>query len=327
MTDATASADWPPAIAPMLATARPLPSSERGYGWEWKYDGGRAIARIRRDGGVRLDSRNAKDFTSVFPEVAAALAEALPGRQLTLDGELVASSPVTGAPDFAQLQQRFGARPSAELLTRVPVSYVVFDLLHLDGDPIIDLPYVERRRLLSEVGIGHPRLLIPDHQVDVDPHTLLELARTHDIEGIVGKRLDSPYRPGRSPAWLKHALRNRIEVVVGGWTPGQGNRTNTLGSLLLARPAAHDHAELQFVGAVGTGWTAATARRLLEQLNELATESSPFCAPLPREYARNARYVRPELIGDVEYRSLTGEGYLRHPSWKGLRVDKTLDDL
>jgi bifunctional non-homologous end joining protein LigD len=311
----------------MLATARTLPTSGRGYGWEWKYDGGRAIARIRADGQVRLDSRNAKDFTPVFPEVADALAEALPGRRLTLDGELIAANPTTGAPDFAQLQQRFGTRPSAELLAQVPVSYVVFDLLHLDGEPTVDLPYVERRRLLTEVGITHPRLLVPAHQVDVDPHTLLDVARAHDIEGIVGKRLDSPYRPGRSPAWLKHALRSRIEVVVGGWTPGQGNRTNSLGALLLARPATDDPAALEFVGAVGTGWTAATATRLLQRLKGLASESSPFSAPLPREYARNARYVRPELIGDVEYRSRTGEGYLRHPSWKGLRVDKTLADL
>jgi ATP-dependent DNA ligase len=98
------------------ATARALPSSGRGYGWEWKYDGGRAIARIRPVGAVRLDLRNAKDFTPVFPEVATVLGEALPGRRLTLDGELVASSPTAGAPDFAQLQQRFGTRPSAELL-------------------------------------------------------------------------------------------------------------------------------------------------------------------------------------------------------------------
>jgi bifunctional non-homologous end joining protein LigD len=197
----------------------------------------------------------------------------------------------------------------------------------VSGRATVDLPYVERRRLLAGLRITHRRLLVPDHQVDVDPHTLLELARTHDIEGVVGKRLDSPYRPGRSPAWIKHALRNRIEVVVGGWTAGQGSRTNSLGALLLARPAADDPTALEFVGAVGTGWTAATAGRLLEQLKGLANESSPFSTPLPREYARNARYVRPELVGDVEYRSQTGEGYLRHPSWKGLRIDKSLADI
>jgi bifunctional non-homologous end joining protein LigD len=324
------SAEWPPPIAPMLATARPLPTSGTGYGWEWKY-GARAIARIRTDGQVRLDSRNDKDFTPAFPEVAAALGEALPERRLTLDGELVATSPTTGAPDFGQLQQRLGTHPSTPLLARVPVSYVVFDLLHLDGEPTTALPYVERRRLLAELGIAHPRLLVPGHQVDVDPQTLLELARTHDIEGVVGKRLDSPYRPGRSPAWTKHALRNRIEVVVGGWLPGKGTRTNQLGALLLGQPtpgtAAGEEREIEFIGAVGTGWTIPTARQLLQRLTDLETHANPFRSVLPREYTRDARWVQPELIGDVEYRSRTTEGYLRHPSWKGLRHDKTLADL
>lgn len=120
---------WPPAVVPMLATARPAPGSGAGYGWEWKYDGARAIARVRPDGAVRLDSRNARDFTTSFPEIAHALAAALPGRRLTVDGELVAMSPETGAPDFAQLQHRLGTVPSAELPAQVPVSYVVFNLM------------------------------------------------------------------------------------------------------------------------------------------------------------------------------------------------------
>ena len=280
---------------------------------------------------MRLESRNGKDLTPAFPEIAAALAEALPGQRVSLDGELVASSPATGAPDFGQLQQRLGTRPSAELLARVPVSYVVFDVLHLDDRPTTALPYLERRHLLSELGLTHPRLLVPGHQVDVDPHTLLDLARTHDIEGVVGKRLDSPYRPGRSPAWIKHALRNRIEVVIGGWLPGKGNRTNQLGALLLGQPTAPSAGggrEIEFIGAVGTGWTIVTARQLLQQLTELHTHASPFLGILSREYTRDARWVHPELIGDVEYRSRTvSEGYLRHPSWKGLRHDKTLADL
>lgn len=318
---------WPPATAPMLATARALPSSGAGYGWEWKYDGGRAIGRLCADGQVRLDSRNAKDFTPVFPEIAAALAEALPGRRLTVDGEIIAPNPATGAPDFGQLQHRFGTKPSADLMARVPVSYVVFDLLYLDDRPTTELPYTDRQRLLAELQVNHPRVVVPGYQVDVDPRMLLELAREHDIEGVVGKRLDSTYRPGRSPAWLKHALRNRIEVVVGGWTPGQGSRATSLGSLLLGRPGVDDPAALEFVGAVGTGWTDPIAAQLRRSLDELATDTSPFSTPLPREYARYAHYVRPELVGDVEYRSRTGEGYLRHPSWKGLRVDKTVADL
>jgi bifunctional non-homologous end joining protein LigD len=116
--------------------------------------------------------------------------------------------------------------------------------------------------VLAELEITHPRVLVPEHQEGVDPATLLELARGHGLEGVVGKRLDSTYRPGRSPAWIKHALRNRLEVVVAGWTPGQGNRSQSLGALLMARPAEHDPAVLEFVGAVGTGWTATTAARL-----------------------------------------------------------------
>ena len=119
-----------------------------------------------------------------------------------------------------------------------------------------------------------------------------ELARAHGIEGVVGKRLDSPYRPGRSPAWIKHALRNRIEVIVGGWTPGQGHRSTSLGALLMGRPSPDDPAALEFVGAVGTGWTAATGARLRRQLDELTCDASPFHSPLPREYARHAdRYA------------------------------------
>ena len=311
----------------MLATSRVLPASGDGYAWEWKYDGGRALARIRADGQVRLDSRNAKDFTLVFPEIATAVSEALPGLQLTLDGEIVASNPATGAPDFGLLQQRFGTHPSPALMERVPVSYIVFDVLHLDDHPTTALPYTDRQRLLTALEIDHPRLSVPGYQTGVDPATMLETARAHDLEGIVGKRLNSTYRPGRSPDWLKHALRNRVEVVVGGWTPGNGSCSTSLGSLLLARPAADDPGALEFVGAVGTGWSAAAAGQLRRRLDDLADDTSPFRTPLPREYAREARYVRPELVGDVEYRSRTGEGYLRHPSWKGLRVDKTIADL
>src|SRR5882724_746227 len=252
---------WPARVAPMLATLRTLPTTGAGYGWEWKWDGARAGARVRADGQVRLDSRNDKDMTRTFPEIATALTEALAGRQVGLDGEIVALDPATGAPEFGQLQQRLGTVGTPALQAQVPVSYIVFDLTHLDGEPTIDLPYTQRRTLLASLGINHPALLVPPHQLDVAPASLLELARAHHIEGIVGKRLDSPYRPGRSPAWLKHPLRQRTQVVVGGWTPGQGNRTNTLGALLLGLPGPDtttDGHGLVFIGAVGTGWTMAT---------------------------------------------------------------------
>jgi bifunctional non-homologous end joining protein LigD len=163
-------------------------------------------------------------------------------------------------------------------IPQTPVSYILFDLTHLDGEPTTDLPYTQRRTMLASLGINHPSLLVPPHQLDVAPANLLELAKAHHIEGIVGKRLDSPYRPGRSPAWLKHPLRQRIEVVVGGWTPGQGNRTNNLGAFFLGLPGPHTTADgqgLVFVGAVGTGWTQATATRLFRHLGELARDTRP----------------------------------------------------
>jgi bifunctional non-homologous end joining protein LigD len=156
-----------------------------------------------------------------------------------LDGEIVAMDPATGAPEFGQLQQRLGTVGTPALRAQTPVSYVLFDLTHLDGQSTTELPYTQRRALLAQVALDHPALLVPLHRLDADPRGLLEVAKAHHIEGIVGKRLDSPYRPGRSPAWLKHPLRQRIEVVVGGWTPGQGNRTNTLGALLLGLPRPH----------------------------------------------------------------------------------------
>src|SRR5882757_6136309 len=196
--------------------------------------------------------------------------------------------------EFGQLQQRLGTVGTPALQAQTPVSYILFDLTHLDGEPTTDLPYTQRRTLLAGLGINHACLLVPPHQLDVAPASLLELAKAHHIEGIVGKRLDSSYRPGRSPAWLKQPLRQRIEVVVGGWTPGQGNRTNTLGALLLGLPGrrtAVDGQGLVFCGAVGTGWTMPTAGRLFRQLAELASDTSPFSEPLPRLYARNARWV------------------------------------
>jgi bifunctional non-homologous end joining protein LigD len=278
-----------------------------------------------------LDSRNAKDFTATFPEIAQAITDALPGRRVALDGEVVAHSPASGAPDFAQLQRRLGLTPSAELLAQVPVHYIVFDLLALDDAPTTALPYETRRRLLAELELAHPRLSVPAHQVDVDPAALFDIAAQHQLEGVVGKRLDSPYRPGRSPAWEKHAIRRRLETAVGGWIPSNAGRGHGLGSLLLGRPAplrdAGSRVRVEFVGAVGTGWTQDLARRILAQLSELERPSSPFSTSVPREYTRFAHWVEPQLIIDVDYRNWTPTGYLRHPSFKGLRPDRDLVEL
>jgi len=317
----------------MLATARPLRTAATAGRWayEWKWDGARCGARSNPSSGVRLDSRNARDFTVTFPEIAEAIAEALPDRRVVLDGEVIAYSPTTGAPDFAHLQRRFGTTPSPHLLAAVPVHYMAFDLLELDGHPTVELPYLERRQLLEELELTGPRLSVPPHQIGVDPAMLLDIADQHQLEGVVCKRTDSPYRPGRSPLWAKTPIRRRIEVVIGGWIPSGGGRGSGLGSFLVGRPhvgrAPGSPIEVEFAGGVGTGWSQALGRRLLTQLVELERASAPFRGPVPREYTRFARWVRPELIIDVDYRNWTPDGQLRHPSFKGQRIDLDLVEL
>lgn len=201
---------WPGRVPPMLATAAPLLGGAAGYGFEWKWDGWRCGARRRADGAVRLDSRNGQDLTTTFPEITMALATVLPGRQVVFDGEIVALSPDTGAPDFARLQQRLGVRPTPERIAAAPATYVVFDLLRLDDTPVADLPYATRRDMLGKLPLFCDRVLVPPHQTGVDPAELMAIAADHHLEGIVSKRLDSLYRPGRSRAWLKHPLRARV---------------------------------------------------------------------------------------------------------------------
>jgi bifunctional non-homologous end joining protein LigD len=308
----------------MLATTRPIPRAWDSFSWEFKWDGARCGSRARPGGDpgrVRLDSRNGKDVTSQFPEIVEALAEALPARlSVALDGELVASAP-GAAPDFAVLQRRLGTRPSAELLARVPVTFVAFDLVWSDG-PTVDLPYLHRRELLAELAITHPRVQVPPHHLGVDPHTLLELAESHGLEGLIGKCVDSRYRPGRSSAWVKVVLRRRLEVWIGGWLPSRGGHGEGLGALLVGRlgpPRPNSgRLRLEFYGGVGTGWAVAEGRRLQRRLTELQRATSPFAEELPREYARHARWVEPELSAQVEYRSFTAGGLLRHAAFKGL---------
>jgi bifunctional non-homologous end joining protein LigD len=249
----------------MLATALHLPINTAGLAVEWKWDGWRCLARRTTDGQVRLDSRAGETLAESFPEIVTALAEAAPGRRLAFDGELVVLGP-TGVPDFERLQRRLAVNPSPTLRERHPVSYIAFDLLDLDGDSTMEMPYEHRRDLLVRLALTHPRLVVPDHQVDVNPDKVMEIANTFGLEGIVCKRRDSRYRPGRSTAWTKHPIRKRLEVVIGGWLPGQAG---TLGALLVGRPVASTRRRVEFVGAVGTGWSVASGRILQHQLEAI----------------------------------------------------------
>jgi bifunctional non-homologous end joining protein LigD len=304
----------------MLASAGVAPSGP-GWAFEFKWDGVRAIAAVAGDQ-QRLYSRNGNDITGGYPELAA-LSGLIEARRVLLDGEIVTLG-AAGRPDFGLLQQRMHVRaPNPELVARVPVSYYLFDLLDLDGHTLLPQSYQQRRELLAglDLGSGSPLIRVPPNYTDVSGGQLLEVARQHGLEGVVGKRLRSRYEPGRrSPAWIKTALFHTQEVVVGGWTAGQGHRAGTLGALLLG---AHDaQGRLRYLGDVGTGFTERMLDDLMARLTALEQPGSPFDEPVPRDHARRARWVRPELVGEVEYRAVTLDRRLRHTAWRGLRTDK-----
>jgi bifunctional non-homologous end joining protein LigD len=305
----------------MLATPGPVPEGG-GWAYEFKWDGVRAVSAVAA-GELRVQSRNDKPLADMYPELGA-LRDLLE-RAVTLDGEVVALDD-KGRPDFGLLQQRMHRHnPPAELLAEVPVLYYVFDVLHLDGEDLTRLPYTDRREALAGLGLDSDAVKVPPWFVGVEGSTIQATAAQHGLEGVVAKRASSRYEAGkRSRSWIKTPLRRNIEVVVGGWAPGQGRRAGTLGALLLGVPSPEG---LRYIGNVGTGFSDATLTDLFARLATLAQPGSPFAEPVPHEFARQAHWVAPELVGEVEYRSMSRDGRLRHPSWRGLRADKTPSDL
>ncbi|GAA3943156.1 non-homologous end-joining DNA ligase [Actinoplanes auranticolor] len=304
-------------IAPMLATAGELPSGP-GWAYEFKYDGVRAVVYTGHDG-VQPFSRNNREITATYSELAEC-ARLLGGRQAVLDGEIVAFD--GDRPSFARLQQRMHVvLPSAPLLAAVPVQYYVFDVLALDGQDLTDQPYAARRNILAGLTLSGEHVRVPANFVDVDAKTVLQAAEIAGLEGVVAKRLTSPYRPGRrSPDWTKVPLIKTQEVLIIGGKPGEDRRAGTIGSILLAVYDQHD--KLAYAGHVGTGFTGAALRHLQQELTPL-TRSTPPLADVPREHARHARWVEPVLIGEVAFRNWTSDNRLRHPSWRGLRTDRS----
>jgi bifunctional non-homologous end joining protein LigD len=314
-------AGLPAPVAPMLATAGTVPHGP-GWAFEFKWDGVRAVVAAAGDR-VRLTSRLGNEVTAGYPELAG-IGALTGGRPVLLDGEIVALDDA-GRPNFGLLQDRMHVRyPSAELQSRVPVSFYAFDLLFFDGETLVPAPYDERRARLTALDLpaADPtgRVLVPPSFPDVGGDQLLDIARAHRLEGVVAKRRHARYEPGRrSPAWVKTALFRTQEVIVGGWTAGEGRRTRTFGSLLLG---AHDTTgALRYLGHVGTGFNEAALGDLMARLRPLARPTSPF-VEVPREHVRQARWVEPVLVGEVEYRVMTRDGRLRHASWRGLRADR-----
>jgi bifunctional non-homologous end joining protein LigD len=316
------SQGWPPLIRPMLAVAGDLPD-EVGWVYEFKWDGVRALAYTDGAGGLRLMSRNDIDVTTCYPELAA-VGDKLGRRRAVLDGEIVTLG-LGGAASFSRLQRRMHVRnPSAALLAAVPVQYVVFDAPYL-GRALTAQPWRDRRAALDELGLaGAPVVVAP--YFDRRPDTVMAAAREQGLEGVVSKRVDAAYQPGRrSPAWRKTALIRTTEVVMVGYKPGAGRREGTVGSLVLG--AYDDAGQLVYVGGVGTGFTAAMLDELSRLLRPLHRTSSPLATAIPAADARGVRWVEPRLVGDVVYRTVTPDGRLRHPSWRGLRPDRRPDEV
>jgi len=293
----------------MLATLVDAPFHRPGWIWEEKYDGIRLIA-VKDGRTVRLITRNAKDRTADFPEVAAALA-ALPAPTLVLDGEVVVYD-AGGISRFQLLQQR-GAGGA-------PPIYVAFDCLHARGRDLLREPLTARRAALEQEVREGPRVQLA-RRVAEDGFAAFAEAKRRGLEGVIGKDPVSRYEPGvRSPAWCKVKGRAEEEFVIGGFTAPRGSRSH-LGALLVG---AWDGAGLRYAGKVGTGFTEQTLAALHRRLAPLIRPASPF---LDAPRARDVTWLDPQLVAQLGFTEMTGDGKLRHPVFLGLREDKNPRDV
>jgi bifunctional non-homologous end joining protein LigD len=315
----------PAALTPMLASPGRAPVRDLGaWGVEFKWDGVRALAFIE-GGRLRLMSRTGKDITATYPEVAG-LGRAVEHKQALLDGEVVAFS--GGRPDFEALQPRMhvsSPAQAARLAKQTPVTYLVFDVLQLDGRPLTALPYSERRHILESLIPNGGGWLSPPTFPGEDLDAVRAASVANGLEGVVIKRLDSGYEPGvRSGNWLKLKNVLRQEVVVAGWKPGKGNRLGLIGSLLVGVYEAGQDGQrrLMYCGHVGTGFSDETLRLLTARLSPLRRPDSPFDGPVPPEHARPAVWVEPRLVVEVAFDRWTRAGRMIAPAYQGLRDDK-----
>ncbi|UEL28980.1 ATP-dependent DNA ligase [Pseudarthrobacter sp. L1SW] len=316
---ATGTAASPEEYRPMMATSGDA-ADLQGSNWQFelKWDGVRAIL-VGDEKAVRIFSRNGNDVTSTYPELVDRTC--WPAQPFVADGEIVAIGPA-GRPDFGLLQGRMKlTRPAdvARARTAIPVQLLLFDLLHHDGTDLRRLPLAKRRQRLEDffTPSGCPAGLSPVLEDKVEH--ILESARELGLEGVMAKRTDSRYVSGqRTRTWIKLKVEQTQEVVVGGWRPGKGGRQDTVGSLLVGIP---DGDKLQYVGRVGSGFSGRELAELRQTVDRLARKTSPFL-DVPRPDAADAHWVAPQLVGEVTYGEWTGTGRLRHPRWRGWRLDK-----
>ncbi len=311
----------PPVLAPMLATTR-LPPTFDGYLIEPKWDGVRAIVTVH-DGHITITSRLGNDVTGGYPELAD-LAGDLDGRSAVLDGEIVAFDARTGRPSFQRLQRRMHVRsPPAQLRREVPVELLIFDVLWLDGESLTERTQVGRRTVLESLALDGPSWHTSPLLPLAPPDDLLAACRQVGMEGYVAKRADASYLPGRrSAAWIKVKCTKRREFVVGGWSPGQGGRSGSIGSLALGcwglDPATGGSTgRLHFSGLAGSGLSQDLIRQLAAVFERAARAESPFFERL----VGTLHYVEPLLVVEVAYNEVTEGGTLRQPSIQGFRTD------
>jgi bifunctional non-homologous end joining protein LigD len=314
-------------VEPMLATLVDAAhfGDESGWAFEMKWDGVRAIAYLA-GGRVKLLSRKGRDDTRAYFEVADELTK-INVKTAILDGEVVVTDSA-GRPNFGLLQHRINLTKPADIeraARAYPAQLMLFDILELNGQSLIKKSYDDRRAILEGLALSEPGSLIQvPPTFDGDLEAALATADHLQLEGVVAKRRNSIYQPGRrTHTWLKIKLHRAQEVVIGGWRPGQGRRSGGVGSLLMGIPT---EAGSHYVGRVGSGFNDRQLDDIEARLDKLSRKTSPFI-DVPREDARDAHWVTPALVGEVTYGELTEPGRLRHPVWRGLRPDKAPKDV
>lgn len=320
----------PVEIEPMLASLGQVDTvarKETDWAFEMKWDGIRAIATVQAatedsEGAVTLTSRNGKDMTATYPELAE-LAGCV-DVDCVLDGEIVALGP-SSRPDFGRLQQRMGLTKSRDVereRSKTPVYLMVFDLLHSDGQSLLRAPYDQRRERLADVVSEGESIYVPE-AFEGSLDEAMVSSKDLDLEGVMAKQRDSVYLAGRrTRTWLKLKHSSTRDALIVGWRTGTGERTDTFASLLLA---AHGDDGLMYLGRVGTGFDQNQLQSLRKKLDRLSRKTPPM--EVPTEDRRDANWVTPSLVGEVAFGGITEAGRLRHPVWRGLREDVDSDDV
>lgn len=313
-------------IKPMLAKPSSLPQADRDYAYEIKWDGIRAVI-YAKIGGILLSSRNLRDITSQYPELAQ-LKEYLT-QDTILDGEIVALDS-EGRPSFELLQSRMGLSSTEVIqkkMKQVPVTYIIFDVLQLGDKSLLKNSFIDRREILTNLKLSGPFWQTSTYSVG-DGASFLAVSRQLNLEGIIAKRLNSIYLPGkRTDDWLKIKNQKRQELVIGGWVPGKGSRAGRIGAVLVGYydilpeqiSNVNQPQKLIYAGKVGTGFSVAELDKLGSLLTKLQSDKSPYAAKVP---VKDAVFVEPRLIAEFEFTEWTTGNTLRHPSYKGLRNDK-----